>query len=118
MHAAVVTDPQQLSDLMDFDHVIRVASGYAGSADSVFAPGLNWSEEGGVEIDGTGWTLMEGYSGQDRYTGPIMHSSEQIGGRMAEDILGRDGYYVALVCEDMDDRENPAGWAIAYRAAL
>lgn len=118
---------QDLNDLMEIDHVIRVRNGVASSEGianrrELWAPSLTWSGDT-HHLDGEGWTLMDGYSGQDRYSGPIMHSSEYVGGHMAEDILARDGYYVAIVCEVLDDPDwdysvenpEPAGWAVAWR---
>ena len=70
-----------------------------------------------------GWELMNGYSGQDRYAGPIMHNSEFIGGQMERDILETPGIYVALVCywpdaEESDEDETYAeGWAVARKVA-
>jgi len=49
------------------------------------------------ELDDKTWTLMNGYSHQNSYGGPIMHNSEYIGGAMEQDILSTPGYYVALV---------------------
>lgn len=74
----------------------------------VFAPEL-FDEE-----VSPGWTLLNGWSGQDRYPGPIMHASEYIGGRMAAWILENPGVYVALVSYDLDDLDGePFGWAVA-----
>lgn len=110
-----------LNDLMEFDHVIVVhADGSVTDApDGVYAPTLYDDE-----LDDTSWTLMNGYSGQDRYAGPIMHNSEFIGGRMEIDILATPGYYVALVssysedADGFDDEEgNVEGWAVAHREA-
>jgi hypothetical protein len=96
-----------LSDVMDFDHVIRVhADGTVTDEPSIFAPGLYDGEVG------KGWTLLNGYSGQHCYSGPIMHASEVIGGGMADDILSTPGVYVALVDYPSDDSE-PEGWAVA-----
>jgi hypothetical protein len=107
-----------LNDLMEFDHVVRVhPDGTVTDAEGIYAPSL-W--EG--ELDDDAWTLMNGYSGQDRYSGPVMHNSEFIGGQMAEDILATPGLYVAVVCywdDDDDDDDDDAetiveGWAVAY----
>jgi len=124
-----------LSDLMEFEHVIRVENGVAtdrmpdGSRIGLYAPEcihdgfthIGETVERHIER-GTGWTLMEGYTGQYSYNGPVMHASEYIGGRMEQDILAQDGYYVALVCSvlgddpDASEDEEPAGWAVAYRS--
>jgi len=139
MHSRL-RDLRDLNDLMEFEHVIRVQDGVAtdrmpdGERIPLYAPECYhegfYGPDGKVQEiqDGTGWTLMDGYSGQYSYSGPIMHASEYIGGRMEQDILAQDGYYVAVVCEvmecddDCDPRDEacngghePAGWAVAYR---
>lgn len=66
-----------------------------------------------------GWDLLEGYTGQYAYRGPVMHPSESIGGRMAEDILSTPGVYVAVAVDGafglpVDAAEDlPVGWAVA-----
>lgn len=64
-----------------------------------------------------GWELLTGWTGQYSYNGPVMHSSEYIGGRLAEYILETPGTYTALVV-NTDQLENDdffAGWAIARK---
>jgi hypothetical protein len=132
----------RLNDVMCFDHVIRVW------------PDGSISEQGGKpyapDVTNNGeyveppWSLMIGYSGQYRYSGPCMHASEYIGGSMADDILEQSGWYVALVAEadqcseagcehcdpydyavsngeskcpvdcDLCGSDEPAGWVVAY----
>lgn len=103
-----------LNHTMDFDHVVRVDSEgrVTDAGNEVYGPNLF---EG--ELDTEGWELLDGYSGQDRYSGPIMHNSEFIGGQMERDILARPGLYVALVCYwDVEEGEDDVeGWAVAYR---
>ncbi len=109
-----------LNGIMEFDHVIRVhVDGSVTDAPEHFAPELN---DGEVS---PGWRLLDGYSGQFRYSGPIMHPSEFIGGVMADDILASPGVYVALTdtptgcgdedcdgqCENCDSDDY--GWAVA-----
>lgn len=101
-----------LSDRMDFDHIIVVdANGEVHDAPTgvLYAPELVDSELPW----GSGWELLDGYSRQDRYAGPIMHACERIGGQMARDILATPGVYVALVDYPSDGGE-PEGWAVAY----
>jgi len=142
-----------LSDLMEFEHVIRVENGVAtdrmpdGERIPLWAP--ECINDGFTRIgetaprhieQGTGWTLMDGYSGQYGYSGPIMHASEFIGDgcTMHRDILATDGYYVTVVCTVLSDctcgregepygnlhdddcpinsgEDDVAGWAVAYR---
>ena len=100
----------ELNDIMDFDHVVRVdAEGNVTDAKGDWAPSLHDGQ-----LDSEGWTLMNGYSGQDRYAGPIMHASEYVGGQMAEDILATPGLYVTLV-DYPTDGDEPDGWAVAHR---
>lgn len=120
---------RELNDLMQFEHVVRVQDGVASddgidsSRREMWAPECiheGFSDGNHIE-PGQGWTLLEGYTGQDRYDGPVMHACESIGGRLERDILARDGYYVTLVCSvmaedpDADEDDEPAGWCIAYR---
>lgn len=107
-----------LNEKMQFDHVVEVLSnGSVVDRNDIFAPELFGVEEGKEKVDG--WELLDGYSGQYNYSGPIMHNSEFIGGRMERDILETPGVYVALVCywpddEDSDENETYAeGWAVA-----
>lgn len=105
-----------LNSVMEFDHVIRVqGDGTVTDAEpDVWAPNLY---DGELESSSK-WALMKGWSGQDRYFGPIMHDSEYIGGRMADAILETPGLYVAIVCYYLGDAEadeiDSEGWAVAY----
>ena len=104
-----------LNEIMDFDHVIEVREdGAVWDRPDIFAPEL-YDE---ILSPESGWTLLNGWSGQDRYSGPIMHASEYIGGRMESWILANPGIYVALVAyytpEDEDD-DDVGGWAVAVR---
>lgn len=103
-----------LNDIMEFDHVIEVhADGsVTDGPPGVYAPDLYESELSCGPDDG--WSLMDGYSGQQGYSGPCMHQSEFIGGGMERDILAKPGLYVALVGYPDDDSE-PTEWAVAYR---
>lgn len=103
----------KLNDVMEFDHVVTVhddgtvTDGPAG----VYAPELFDGEVG------SGWELLDGYSGQYRYSGPIMHASEYIGGDMERDILDTPGAYVALV-DYPSDGDEPEGWAVARKVEV
>lgn len=108
--------PDALNSVMEFDHVIRVhEDGSVTDEPNIFAPELLAFEGGELEDLGS-WELLDGYSGQHGYSGPIMHNSEYIGGGMADDILSTPGVYVALVCTWLDtpeDEDNIEGWAVA-----
>lgn len=102
-------------DSPDFDHPFRVlADGTIGEAPGVYAPDLL-----NEELSPSGvWEMLNGYSGQDSYSGPIMHNSEYIGGQLERDILAQPGVYVLVAAywdrEEDDDREEMLieGWAI------
>lgn len=104
----------KLNDVMEFDHVVTVhddgtvTDGPAG----VYAPELSDGE-----LTDPRWELLNGYSGQYCYSGPIMHASEYIGGGMERDILDTPGVYVALVDYPSDDSE-PEGWAVARKVEV
>lgn len=98
-----------LNDIMEIDHVIEVTdSGEIIERGDVYAPDLHDSQ-----LDDDTWSLMNGYSGQYGYSGPIMHSSEFVGGRMERDIRDTPGLYVSLV-DYLSDGE-PEGWAVAFK---
>lgn len=107
-----------LNDIMEFDHVIRVhEDGTITDEPDVYAPNLLDDQ-----LDDNTWTLLDGYSGQDRYSGPIMHNSEFIGGRMEDDIRENPGVYVAIVSyyspSETDDSDHDSiveGWAVARK---
>lgn len=106
-----------LNAIMEFDHVVRVHDdGTVTAEDGIYGPNLLDDD-----LDGPGWTLLDGYSGQDRYSGPIMHDSEFIGGQMAEDILSEPGVYVVIATyyspETDDDDLVCEGWAVARKNA-
>lgn len=118
-----------LNGIMEIDHVVRVNDdGTVSDQPDIYAPELH---------DGTvsdGWTLMDGYSAQYGYSGPVMHASEYIGGRLAADILATPGVYVAVAnyattpddADDADDATDPDdeapddidGWAVARKDGL
>lgn len=103
-----------LNDIMEFDHVIRVGeNGEVTDVQGIYAPNL-FDEE----LDSADWEFFSvGYTRQDGYSGPIMHNSEFIGGRLERDILETPGVYVALVSyyspEDGEEDTYAEGWAIA-----
>lgn len=104
-----------LNDIMEFDHVIEVHDDGSITHPGSLAPTLYEDEnfESGYDLS-PGWELLNGFSRQDRYSGPIMHRSEYIGGGMESYIRETPGTYVALVAETLDDSE-PDGWAVAVK---
>lgn len=125
-----------LNSIMEFDHVIEVMEdGTIRDRNDLYAPDLCGEDADSCELLGsfhgvTGalqrdrWELLNGYSRQDRYAGPIMHNSEYIGGAMERDIRETPGVYVALVCCYWPDDEGPDteidfdGWAVARYTGL
>jgi hypothetical protein len=129
-----------LDRIMEIDHVIRVhADGTVSDADDsprIYAPEclIETDQDGQIlagheaafkaSVKSQGWDLMDGYSGQYRYAGPIMHPSEYIGGGLARDILERPGLYVACIvsCLPYGSEDNSetgetedAGWIVCRR---
>lgn len=110
-------NPDLLNTFMEFDHVIRITEDgeIAEGVKDVYAPNLHNNE-----LDDESWTLMDGYSRQDSYSGPVMHDSEYIGGQMARDILDNPGYYVAIVSfydgDSEEDDQVMEGWAVASKS--
>jgi hypothetical protein len=104
---------ETLSDALEFDSPFRVyEGGKIGDGDGIYAPELMDDE-----LIGDGWVFLSGYSGQDGYSGPIMHSSEYLGGQMAQDVLDEPGLYCmvpAYYTNDEDPADGPfiEGWAL------
>lgn len=120
-HEKVTID--SLSEIMDFDHVVRVhEDGSVSDEPNLFAPGLYGDEATGEEwIDGSGWEFFSiGYTGQYGYSGPIMHNSELLSGALAYDILATPGVYVSCYVKWLDaeneDTDTIEGWAILKKS--
>lgn len=62
------------------------------------------------------WKPVDGYSGQQGYSGPVMHPSEVLGGRMARDIVTAQeaATYIVKVVDVMtsDGQDEIAGWIL------
>jgi hypothetical protein len=100
----------ELREAMDFDVVIFVdRDGSITTKPDIHAPEL--TDDTLYTDERAKWSLMTGYTGQYCYNGPIMHESEYIGGKLADDILATPGLYVALVNSSSD--ESDLGWAVA-----
>lgn len=117
---------RNLNEFVEFDSPFTVDEDgiVEFAAPDIYAPSLYDDE-----LDSEKWEFFStGYTGQDSYHGPIMHNSEFIGGRLAEDILSTPGTYVALVSyyspeqwaeslgltlEQAEDEDRVEGWAIA-----
>jgi hypothetical protein len=97
-----------LNDLMDFGHVVY--SDGNGNVTDQHTDGPQFAPEGITDyLDNDasssddfeplpdGWELLDGFSGQQGYRGPVMHSSEVIAGHLERHIRSTPGYFVALV---------------------
>ena len=117
-----------LNDLMDFDHPV-VSDGNGNVTD---APSNIYAPEVSVDLDDEGqmtsldpsdiyvsdpWMLLSGFSGQDRYPGPIMHPSEFVGGGLETYIRENPGVYATVVVTGIggpEEDDDAVGWAVAY----
>jgi hypothetical protein len=115
-----------LNALMEFEHVIRVHDdGSITEPTGVYAPELT---DDHLDTGGHDWSLLSGYSDQHGYRGPGMHSSEYVGGKIADHILTNPGYYVVITADYSCDCPTDAcaadcegytseGWAVAFMEA-
>lgn len=113
-----------LDSLMQMDHVIRVdADGLVhDDVRGVYAPEINMGtdDDGQIlaehdaalieELERQGWTVETGWTGQygNHKADPVMHTSEFIGGDLAEHIIGTPGCWVACMVE-VDSEVCPNG---------
>ena len=68
-----------------------------------------------LEVMGSDWEPISGYTGQYAYKGAVMHPAEQFAGRMADDIIKRPGVYVIVEVRDDDGQfsgDTPIGWVL------
>jgi hypothetical protein len=65
-----------------------------------------------LEAGAAGWDLLTGYSNQQGYNGPVLHTSEVIGGGLARDILATPGIYAVASVDDVEDDGYPIGWVV------
>ena len=120
-----------LNDRMEFDHVVEITAD--GSV--IDGPAGVYAPEVTVDLDADGqmislnpndiqlsgdWTLLNGYSGQCGYRGPIMDDAEFIGGGMERDIISTPGVYVAVMVSGLrpdghTSEDDLVGWAVARR---
>lgn len=110
--------PDTLNGLVEFDAPFMVRPD--GTIDThlpgIWAPEVYWDDDGPEISSREPWAPVNGYSGQDRYAGPVMHASEYLGGGMARDVLAAPGIYVLVVVtclpDDDDPEPEPAGWML------
>lgn len=140
-------DVQALDRIMKTDRVIRShGDGTVSVERGTYAPEVSCEtdDDGQISkeddasmvasIERQGWKVESGWSGQYLYSGPIMHVSEFVGGRVAEHVLETDGLWVAVdvyvdsdgcklsapcaPCMDgtgRDRDQNKAGWLLCFR---
>lgn len=126
-----------LNDQMQFDHVIRITEdGTVEDAPGEYAPevvvecaeddcgSITREAEAAMiaHVEAQGWELMTGYTGQYSYSGPIMHNSEFVGGRMETDIRETPGLYVVveptgIYATEERDSSEAIGWVVARKVA-
>lgn len=133
------TVTRDLNDIMEFDRVVQVDDQGNVSDAGVDAPEMVY-----VELDADGymvgsdsrdgldvivdtslgdWRPMQGHTGQHGSSSKsfIQHSSEFIGGGLARAILGRPGYYVAVMVDGLAPEgygdDTMVGWTVLYREA-
>lgn len=126
-----------VGQLQDGRTVIETSLQYVNAPEVYLFTDKDHNGVGEEEIDNVAWNkpqeqweAVNGYSGQQGYAGPTMHSSEFLGGGMARDVLDNVGaVYVVVAVEclpdweidenDEDDvflgqviQDNPAGWML------
>ena len=115
--------PDTLNAEMEFDSVIYShGDGTISDAHTMHSTYVYTDEqEDGTWVEEAldePWVLLDGFSGQHGYSGPIMHASEYISGGLARHILETAGFYVATVVMPMpldeDDDVDSDEWAVAY----
>ena len=115
--------PDTLNAEMEFGSVIYShGDGTVSDARTMRGPDVYTDElEDGTWVEEAldePWELLDGFSGQHGYSGPIMHASEYISGGLARHILETAGFYVATVVMPMpldeDDDVDSDEWAVAY----
>lgn len=130
---SIIVTPDTLDTLAEFGRVFRINPD--GTLDFVQSDDRRQWAPQRVEddlIDGlpearSTWKFVRGFSGQDRYSGPVMHASEYLGGGMARHVLETPGLYVvteAFVSQEKSgfsdeeyDEDDPAGWVLLHQPA-
>jgi hypothetical protein len=124
-----------LDSRMEWDSFYRIVNGELIRVDEYPCPSVYWISETSsidgkshVEIDGTApdgytMTLLNGFSGQYSYNGPVMHPSEYVGGGLAsfmlENMSSEGCLYAITEIVDIDDLYScPEGWAIVELVPL
>lgn len=119
-YAPQMISADELNDAIELDTGFIVNEDGTVENSGNFAPDV-WGSQGPVDPEIFSlepWEFFSrGYSGQHGYNGPEMHSSEYLGGGLAQDILNTPGEYalvpVRYECDEdscgelwEDDEEN------------
>lgn len=126
---SIIVTRDTLDTLAEFDRVFRInPDGTLDFPDTALRE--HWAPERVEDdvVDGdpdSPWKLVNGFSGQYGYAGPVMHSSECLGGGMADHVLGTPGLYVVMEAyvsqersglgDDEYDEDEPAGWVLLHQ---
>lgn len=78
-------------------------------------PDVSLVQHGDVEVLGSRWAALTGYTGQHGYNGAVMHVSEVLGGRMADEMIRGGGTYVIVEVRE-EDGSYPEGDALGWAA--
>ena len=117
--AALADAAIDLSDLMDFDHVITVGrDGTISDGNGLYAPEVYIDDGDPFWGAGNGWEVLRGFTGQQGYHGHVMHASEYIGGGLEDHIRQNPGNYAVVEVRDEDGGfpdGDPVGWAVAFK---
>lgn len=112
-----MTTRDELNTVAEFDRVFRVNPDGTVTfpVESVHAPEVYHVDGQGhphdVEVHGADWQPLHGYTGQHGYNGAVMHASEYLGGRMADDVLASAGVYVVTSVECLPNVRYPHEWS-------
>lgn len=128
----MIATMENLNEVMDFGHVIEVhEDGTVTEPNVLHYPETVYQtpDSDGQCIDDevhglpNDWSMLSGYTRQDGYSGPVMHPSEYLGGRLAAHILSTPGLYVSVLVDGQgpDDshggKDLSIGWGVAFKAA-
>jgi hypothetical protein len=108
---------------VEFDHPFTIEADTVLDVPGVFAPSVySWEQEDGTwseaEPEDSAWQLVShGWTGQDRYKGPVMHNSEFIGEGIAERLAEMAEDYRAFAvcavdCIGLDGEQEHDGWVV------
>lgn len=118
--AALPQHARDLSDLMDFDHVITVGADgrITDDGSGLYAPDVYIDDNDPFWDSDSDWQVLRGFTGQHGYDGHVLHASEAIGGGLERHILDNPGHYVVVEVRDEDGEfadSEPVGWAVAFK---